>query len=73
MTATYIDEVPVGTMIYSAAGVLLGIIREHLMERGFREPIMQRVLDNGKWKDRYVYRRRLLYRYAKRQGMVFVK
>jgi hypothetical protein len=68
-----IDEVPAGTMVYNAARMPLGIVRDSLAMNGNRPPIPERHLDNGKPGDRYGYRRSGMYRAAKDNGPVLVR
>lgn len=68
-----IDEVPVGTFVYSAPGVCLGRVEFHLEMNGDRPAVKLRCLNNGMRNDRFKYRKLALYREAKMRGGVFIK
>jgi hypothetical protein len=70
--AVDIDSVPEGTMVYNSAGMPLGVVRIYQAMNGSRPPIPIRHLDNGRWQDRFAYRREGMYRNAKKIG-VFIR
>jgi hypothetical protein len=72
MIAVDLDSVEVGVMVYSLARVPIGIVRIHMEMNGNYAAKPRRVLDNGKWKDRFTYRQSGLYRSTKDAGQVLI-
>ena len=65
-----IDSLPTGTMIYNAAGVVLGVVRDDRIMNGDRPSIPTRRLDVGRYRPRW--KERGEYADLKAAGPVFV-
>ena len=66
-----LDDVATGTMVYSMSRMPLGVVRGYQTTGGHP----QRHLDNGSRKDRFAYRRKILYSRVAGEngGIVLVK